>query len=320
MYQDSTEQNLKAHTGFQPLLIRLHNQLDFTLYNKVNVHSVVLGKEGYLYELNYIKAHYGMDFVGKTVIEQKVRDLDLIRDSLLQRGVQLLVVLAPGKASFFPEYIPDEYAQQRSDSTNYTYYRQALNQYGIPLFDAKKWFETMKPTAPYPLYPKAGIHWSKYGEYLVADSLIHRMKLMGFEDMPYLKLDKITRSDQNINGDYDLGESMNLLFKLNTTSMGYPEFHVENKTGKQPKVMVVADSYYSALYFNNRLSEIAWGNGAYWYYYQEVFTPGSTEKKMAETLDIKSATEKNDIVILMITDANLYQFGFGWIEALLKKY
>ena len=38
----------------------------------------------------------------------------------------------------------------------------AQQQEQIPLFDVQTWFMQMKPKAPYPLFPKTGIHWSSY--------------------------------------------------------------------------------------------------------------------------------------------------------------
>ena len=39
----------------------------------------------------------------------KIDKLSELKDTFLKRGIDLIVLLAPGKASFFPEYLPDHY-------------------------------------------------------------------------------------------------------------------------------------------------------------------------------------------------------------------
>jgi hypothetical protein len=80
-------------------------------------------------------------------------------------GKQVLVILAPGKASYFPEFIPDEMATITKLNTNYEGYKAELKESTVPFIDAHQWFRNMKDTSRYPLFPKCGIHWSKYGEY-----------------------------------------------------------------------------------------------------------------------------------------------------------
>ncbi len=64
-YQDSLNTYLEHHIGYRPHLVRLNNQLQYSLFDTVNAQGgVIIGKEGYLFELNYIKAMYGLDYVG----------------------------------------------------------------------------------------------------------------------------------------------------------------------------------------------------------------------------------------------------------------
>lgn len=319
-YQESAENNLKAKIGFQPLLVRLHNQLDYSLFNKLNTSAVIKGKQGYFYESGYIEAHYGMDYVGEKQIKNTVSKLNELRDSLLAHNIKLLVFIAPGKASFFPEYIPDEYAPYKSEKTNYLEYKRFLSRTKIPVLDAKQWFEAMKTTSPHPLYPKAGIHWSIYGEFLAVDSLVNRIQGFGFPDMPSYQLKRIQISKENLYGDFDLGNALNLLFKVDTYPLAYPDYEVLHPNGKQPKVLVVGDSYYAGLFYNYHLSEKVFGDGDYWYYNRQIFNSKSNGNLAPKDIDMRSRVEEHDVVVLMMTDGNLAKFGFGWIEAMLYRY
>lgn len=99
-YQEQEENYLKHNFGFRTPLIRLYNQKQFAFYKKANANSVLVGRENYLYEENYIKAALGLDFLGEDSIRNQVQKLKLIADSLEKKQVKLVVLLAPGKSKF----------------------------------------------------------------------------------------------------------------------------------------------------------------------------------------------------------------------------
>ena len=101
--------------------------------------------------------------------------MKFISDTLQKLNKQLLFVFAPGKASFYPEYIPDKYLTQKG-ITNYQIFLEGIKQRGINHIDFKKWFSDNKYKSKYPLYPQHGVHWSTYGTALVTDSLIKKIE------------------------------------------------------------------------------------------------------------------------------------------------
>jgi hypothetical protein len=283
--------------------------------------GVVIGNEGYLYEKNYIKAHFGTDFIGKAEIENRTKKLKFLQDTLAKKGVDLIVVLAPGKGSFFPEFIPDEMQVKHAPNRrNFIAYRNAFREMGVNHLDFKTWFLNMKDTSSYPLFPKAGIHWSKYGEVLAADSIARKIGAMRNVKMPKLVVDEIVWSEENLMEDYDIGEGMNLLFDLPTYPMAYPKYHIATDSTTQPqKTLFVADSYYWGM-FNNGFSRDLFGDGRFWYYNQGIY-PDSYESPLnVKDINMVEKVEENDVIILLSTDANLYKFAFGFIEELYDAY
>lgn len=102
-YQEEKEKYLNDGFGFRSFFVRLNNQIRYSLFNKANANGVIIGKENYLYEENYIKAYYGQDFIGKEKIEERFIQLKFIQDTLQKLNKSLLLVYASGKASFFSE-------------------------------------------------------------------------------------------------------------------------------------------------------------------------------------------------------------------------
>lgn len=317
-FQNKTDLYLKDHFGFRDDVIRLNNQLKFSLFKLAKANGVIVGKDNYLYELDYIRAYRGLDYLGSDSIKAKIHKLALIKDKLKAKEKQIIVILAPGKASFFPEFIPDRF--DHSDSTNYKTYVKFLSQYNINTIDFNIWFRRMKSKSKYPLYPKCGIHWSKYGEFLAADSILNYLERHTNRQFPELVLDSIIVNEENSKEDYDIGAGMNLYLPIETYPMAYPQYHFEKDTIlNSPKVLVVSDSYYWGM-FNNMMSHYAFNGGQFWYYNNEIYPDHYYSPTRVADIDIVKEVESNDVILLVVTDANLHSFAFGFIERLHEAY
>ncbi len=55
-YQVQSDKYLNDGFGFRPSFVRLHNQLQFSLFSIPYANGVLIGKESYLYESSYIRA------------------------------------------------------------------------------------------------------------------------------------------------------------------------------------------------------------------------------------------------------------------------
>ncbi|MCK4288623.1 MAG: hypothetical protein KAW86_05430, partial [Bacteroidales bacterium] len=155
-YNDYLEQNI----GFRPFFIRVNTQIAFSIYDTALANWVIIGKRNYLYEKNYITAYLGKDFIGKEKIDNKIEKVKFLQDTLQKIGVKLVLIFAPGKASFYPEYIPDKYNPSEKTISNYDYYTKQCIEEGINHINFSEYFIQLKDTSRYLLVPKCGIHWS----------------------------------------------------------------------------------------------------------------------------------------------------------------
>lgn len=311
-YQKNTEKYLNENFGFRNLFVRTYNQIQYSLFNTPKANSVLLGKKNYLYEKAYINAYFGSDFIGNDSIKKKVQKLKEIELALKKSNTDLIIVLAPGKASYYPEYIPESLIEEKK-TTNYEVYQKELKQQNLSFVDFNKWFRDMKDTSSYPLFPKTGIHWSNYGETLAADSLIKFVQKKRDTLLPSLKITGINFSNKAKYSDNDIEKGMNLLFPIPIEKMAYPDFEIINKEYKKPKVIVVSDSYYWGM-FNWGISDRVFTNGKFWYYNEQIYPDSYETPLKVSNVNIKNELEQVDVVILMSTDANLYKFAFGFIE------
>lgn len=317
--------NYFEHTiGFRPLLVRINNQVAYSVFDTVQASGVIVGKNNYLYEINYIKAYKGWDYQGDSAIESQAVKADFVHKKLAEAGKTLFFVFAPGKASFFPEFIPEKYMLRPSgEKTNHLVFVDKFKQYNVPFIDFNSWFVQMKDTATYPLYPQCGIHWSAYGAALATDSLVHYIEKVRNIDMVDVSWDGFDLPDNLRDPDYDVGEGMNLLFKLPHYPMAYPRVQFGNEEGKTlPNAIVVADSYYWNI-FGQGYSSRLFNDNNFWYYNEEVYNSDWPEPRKVAELDLLDELDKADVIIIMATEANLYRFPYGFIdrayEVLMKR-
>ena len=312
-YQQETEKYLNQHFGFRNILVRLYNQLAFWFFDKATARGVVVGKQNYLYERNYISAYYGKDFTGDSLIRARVERLREIQGVLSQEGILFAIVLAPGKGQFYPEYIPD-YLQTEKDRTNYEVFLEEARAQELEVLDFNRWFLQMKDTAGYSLYPKTGIHWSHYAANLVVDSLIRFIEARKQIDIPEYVVSEYELSRNYKEPDTDIEEGMNLLFPIDNFPMPYADFRVVEQGKTKPRIMVVADSFFWQL-FELGIMKTVFNDGEFWYYNSQILQPSRWDQGPLDVMLVEDHRKKlleKDVVILLATDANLPDFPWGW--------
>lgn len=319
-YQVRTNNYLNENFGFRSFCVRLYNQIYFSLFNEARANKVVIGKQGYLYEQPYIDAYYGRDFLGKETIDDRAARFAQMRDSLLTRNVNIAVIFAPGKAAFYPEFIPDKYQSELTEKTNLNYYKTSFDSLQIDYLDLHSWFIKQKSRSLYPLYPKGGTHWSRYGEVLAGDTILKYVSSLKNVPLPKIVIDSINLSKSMKFRDDDIEAGMNLLFDLEDSEMAYPYIHFEpEKSVDGPKVLVVGDSYYWGIH-NIRITEDIFNNGQFWYYNKLIYPERVTLNNEVKNINVAEAVAKFDLILIMATDASLSSFPYDFTDRLYRAY
>ncbi|MFC2129475.1 hypothetical protein ACFLQX_01710 [Bacteroidota bacterium] len=318
-FQPKAEKALNDRFGFRRTFVMVNNQVAFSLYGKVSIAGLVVGKENYFYEKNYIKAYYGSDYRGDSIWQDKARKLKVIQDSLAARGTQLLVTIAAGKGSFYPEYFPDSYLAERGlterGPTNGGKMGEFFTEEGVNLLDFNTWFVQMKDTSRYCLYPRTGIHWSVYGMALAADSLIRRSEeLTGMEIAPFEWSD-VEVTNKYRSSDRDIEDGLNLIFRVNRDPMAYPDIQFPEGANDSVKAIIIGDSFFWGMY-NMSIIDKAFHESEFWYYYKRSYAKHFDE--FIEFADVEvdklAKFEEADIIILMTTEATHILFPWGFAD------
>ncbi len=311
-YQLRKEEYLDNTFGFRNYYVRLNNQINLSLFRKSNVKKVVVGKGGFLYEDDYINAYYGNNFVGKEKLGERFNKLKIVQNLLLDQGILLEVVFAPGKASFYPEFIPDNWRSEKKLS-NYQYCRKLCDEMGIDYIDFNAWFLKEKGISPYDLYPKTGIHWSNYGALLAIDSLKSHIEKRTKMKLREFVIDNVSFSDSLLSPDNDIGESMNLVYDIPVLPMPYANYHwIENENAMKPSALFIGDSYFWNIYYQGFTNNF-FTDCKFWYYNKTIY-PESVPEREVKKLDLRKELSGYKVVVLMATESNIHDIGWGFIE------
>lgn len=319
-YQQGIEGYIEERIGFRPLLVRIRNQIDFMVFRKAHAEGVIIARKGEIIEEDYILEYLGRLFIGKSTIDQKLERVKFVQDTLARKGIQLAIVFNPGKGSFHSGLIPARYYPHRKKLSNYDHMKQCMQELDINHLDLREYFINMKPEAPYPLYPKYGTHWSVYGMSLAADTLVKYVEMLCGKPMNHIKTGPVDLSTDLRETDFDGGESMNLLWKPRTGKMAYPRLAFGLEPGRhKPMVLVVADSYYWNIY-NAGIPRNLFANEAFWYYHRQVYPDYYVNQKTTDQLNIREEIEKQEVILVMITERFLYTAFWNFTDDLYALY
>lgn len=314
-YQKNTESYLNENFGFRSALVRLHNQIEFSVFKKTNTEKVCIGKEDYLYEIPYINAFYGYNVVEKKNINDSLREFKILQDTLKQLGKDILLVLAPGKARIYPEYIPDYYSPKSGQMTNYDNYVEALHTYKISYLDFTPLFLNKKSKSNYLLFPQLGMHWSRLEAVYAFDTIAKHLSYLSGNPTPKLVVKSVSEKKNLEPPDDDVAESMNLLRYPNFKKMGYPEFYFEQKNKIKKNCVVVSDSYWWDIY-NQGLPLNAFQDNEFWYYFRAAYSKNHCDS--VNSIDIKRRLIHSDFIIVLISESNLNRLGYNFFGSALS--
>lgn len=318
-FQREYELYLNDTIGFHQDFIRIRNQIDYSLFNKCHSYDIEVGKNGYLIATSHIDYHLGKIHTRETKIDSTVTMLQQINDSLAKRNKTLVILFAPNRGAYYKELTPPWYDLRKVHESDYECYIRLLSKTNVNVLDCYQWFLSEKSKAKFPLFTKCGIHWSVYGAALAGDSLVRWIENKRGVDMPDVNFDEIELSTKARNDDADLNNAINLIWDIKNDLMAYPKLKF-NKSGKAKiKKLFVGDSFF----FNMGATSIpdnAFGEYAFWYYNNTIFSNNPTNGKTVGALSLKEELEKYDVITIISTEINLKDLGWGFIRNMWNTY
>lgn len=238
-----------------------------------------------------------------------------IQNQLKKDNINLIVVFAPGKASYFPEFFPSQYDTAKRTLSNYLCYVKKCEELDVDFIDFNSYFVNHKRNSEHLLFPKGGIHWGELGIALAFDSLTKYIEQKRNINIPDFDFEKLEYPATLLKEDRDISDAMNLFFEYKYYKMPKPHFAFKDTKGtKKPKLLIIGDSYGYGL-TNSKLISKLFNNTEFWYYNKEIKPRRKNHSSNVEDINVIEELKRFDVVLLLSTEANLLKFDFGFSDS-----
>jgi len=321
-YQEAQTKYLNDSMGFRPALVRLNNQLDFSLFNKIHAQGVVAGPGNYLYEKGYIDMYCSMLYTGDTQTRSRLIKLKLVQDTLQRLGKSVIVVHAPSKAWYYPDHFPSFIHCDTTGHSTYKDYLRLEDSLHINRIDFNAWFAKMRPRSTHLLMAKQSTHWTLYGALLAADSLTRRIEQMQHIKMAHVSFTRLQLSDSAQYTDNDIAKGMNLLFAPAKETFTYPEVQfITGADTRKPNAIYMGDSFFWTFIYDHIPANVN-NDWLFWYAWGDIWyrKNGQEGISSADQFDWTAALSNADYIVLLSSEVNLNRLGNGFIEKAYKHY
>jgi len=308
--------------GLRSYLVRTWNQLDFSLFRMVPSQAgsrVVIGRNGMLYEHVYVEHYNRPGQAGDEMLQRIAQRTRRLQDELQERGIAMLVVIAPSKVEVYPENVPDGLLRpgRNERKTSYEAIVPLLAENGVNVLDGARLFKEWKAESPYPLFPLTGVHWNYVGAARVIQLIMQELERQTGKKLPRIEIERVEVTDQIRGTDNDLGEL------LNTWTCKFeagPQYHpavrrVADDSTFVPDILFIGDSFVHTL--NDLMDEHRlYRRRDTLYYHKRRFT---TEHPKGVAYDRKSFDMEHellgrDAVVLEINEYWMPDIGFGFVK------
>lgn len=326
-FQTGTEAYLKQNFGFRQPLIRFYNQYlwDFYTTSNGNRGILTLGKDGWLYEPWSVDDYYQIHY------HQHATDVDQLKEQLAEEakrvyqlqhilepyGTHLFVCLVPSKDMLYPEYLPENHDTRFDDEPKMSarfFLKDEYTRLGVNVLDLGSFFQQMKDTADFTIFPKTGTHWSKYSSLFAADTLIRYMEHLGGINMRDLVIGPRTLQDAQ-EADTDLENLLNLIRPLPRPQYYYATATSDkDTTAVMPKMIVIGDSFWWNIIYQTPVQEI-FSEFPYWYYNSSIYYDPIYQS--VNEVNLTNEILSSDFIILFYSSTQLYKLNNGFTKKAL---
>ncbi len=235
----------------------LYDILNFGQYHAGYNGAVVQGRDGILFEKNYLICSWGYTTTNKvkSIAEVAAEKLAVLQKLLARRGITLMLLMAPSKVDFFSENTPWQYTARKGSflgsSIAGPIYAKAMENQHVPFVDC---YEPLARGGQGRLaFPDRGIHWSMYGAGMCLQELSSRLHELNQEKFPTVKVIGISRSSESRYSENDMAEQMNV-WPPYKKGRNYYYLADLNRISRPVSIVFYGDSFMQVLMENIRLS------------------------------------------------------------------
>ena len=306
-------------------LMRLRNQILYTVCSESPNSNVVIGREKYLFTPTYIGYETQiLSPASEEYFQQLGEKLEKLGEMLEANGKEMYIFITPSKAHFCYDKIPMLYKMveklEGRVESNYDKLVWELNKRDLHYFDAISYIENNNEKYDAPVFYKSGIHWSHVWGESAAAELIRYMDQVGKYDLSqFCVTEKLT--NECIWPNSDLHDSLNL--SVPSVEEWYStEITVMKEGGDKPSVFLRGGSCMGQS-LNMLINNYAFSEDVHFensYYFTNVYSDHKdiTNFRAYDEMNLNELVGQSDILILEVNNAAISDMSWGFIDYLLE--
>lgn len=319
-YQEELGSYLLEKIPGKAFLVKLRNQILYSVFRVSPNSNVVIGKEEQLFEPEYLD--YSLDIYGQPGEEEisgLVQKLELLQEKLDAAGKELYIFITPSKARYYQEDAPDYYqfCSDGSAETELAYdkFRKELGKTELKVFDSIAYINEIKDDFSYPLFYSTGIHWSRVLGSTVAEEFNRYLNRESRYQLGQVSF-TYEETDTPEAPDADLYNTLNLFTK---PSVQYYKVFVATEEGKDKPDVFVRGGSFMGQSLSYLISGGIFGNDIHFennYYFTDRYSRTETLSGFDayDEFDVKTYLEDADILILEVNEEKIWTMSWGFID------
>lgn len=161
------------HFAFRPWLVMADSVVQSKVFGVSNMDTVCVGKEGWLYYTSTIPDYLGTEVLSDAGLHNAVRNIDITRRIVEDKGAAFLLVIPPNKNTIYGEQMPYYDSCVVNETSNLELLEKELSDTEISYVNLRDIFDVEKEI----LYMKRDSHWNGKGAVLAYNAIMDSMLL-----------------------------------------------------------------------------------------------------------------------------------------------
>jgi hypothetical protein len=339
-FQTQFEAYLSEKLPGRPVMTRLYNSTDNP--------GLTIGKNGYLFEPWYAISYLAEpDAMEKDAQKNKIQLLVQLQKKMEKIDKAFFVIITPSKASFYPEYLPDDYSNYARMKKNgaysknfYEFFIPYADEIGLNYYDGHNLLLAEKERGK-DIFAKGGTHWTAPAAVLYFNEMIGILNKRLKEPAGIIEIEKETPVwGTPFMADGDIEDILNLLPAYSLENFPrklrflyqklfprnqYFSSHLETvpkPTGYRPNIFLVGGSFnwtWLSMIYDINIDGIKGRDSVFgtteFSYYNSYITKFPEFERIADTTENFTSVLDKDILIIEFNEEaikpNASQFAFA---------
>ena len=326
--QQQIESSIDKRLGARDWMVRIDNQLRYSLFG-VTKRPVTCGPDSWMVEDGYLTSRSHLWGAQGCEILGRVMTLIRAQAVLAEHGVTLLLLVTPSKAETLPEHLPWAYRlvdeagwRRRIDVLRAVFASGKLNH-----LDAQALFDRWHVEEPdFPLFPRAGTHWSRVAGARVSVALLDELERLSGVDLVNADLDASTMGAGPGLSEDDMLQLANLLWLEGIADpMPIPRLEPRQGDRGQPHGLLMVSSSFAWIVTEPIANPTFCSPVSVYYYFKSAYdwNDGHWSEKRAIDFDpaaLRAQILRYRFVVVECNTSHVLQLGFGFPEAVLEAF